>query len=141
MKYLVPLESLVRQLDRFKPDDLYERCALIVREIDNYRWYIHELPNVHSEPEFRYAISKTDTMEFWATSGRRALLVGYFHTHNGRGREEWIPSAKDLKSAAQHPSVVHAVYHPFTRRLTFYNQHGWSYYTRTRPKWRHASDH
>lgn len=103
--------------ERFKPEDEYERCGLIL----GVGRYI-ELPNTHDSPEDNFSILARDVYE--ATVHQDNEWLGFWHTHPGRDRTQWEPSINDVNTAGRLRNYIHVVYHPFTRRLTTYDEIG-----------------
>lgn len=107
-------------LHRYGWDDPNERCGIIVRA----PWGTHfiELPNRHPQPEHRFSIRAGDIK----TALKRypdIELLGFFHTHPGDKSME-RPSTRDLHIAAQMRDYLHAMYHPWTRQLVWYDHTG-----------------
>lgn len=116
---------LAQQLQRFSPDDAEERCGLLIgvpHTIDPT--VMREVPNAHPIPGLHFRILTSDVERVTALIGPRRSVVGVIHTHPGRDRDGWYPSADDLVRASAMPDKMHAVYHPYTRRFTTYNRRG-----------------
>jgi proteasome lid subunit RPN8/RPN11 len=114
---------LARQLRRFSPDDEYERCGLLV----GIPWaqsitVMREVTNVHQDPATNFRVLMTDVLRVQALVAPTRSVLGVIHTHPGRDRDGWRPSASDLLKADY--GKVHVVYHPYTRRLTMYQSTG-----------------
>lgn len=115
--------------ERFKPDDEYERCGLILG-VDRYI----ELPNAHDTPEDNFTILAKDVFD--ATWKYDNEWYGFWHTHPGRDRTQWEPSINDVNTAWRLHNYMHLVYHPFTRRLTRYDGTGVSSITHIKYRFR-----
>lgn len=112
---------LGRQLGRFSADDPYERCGYILfRGPWEKQWIsLVEVENLADDP------TSNAKMRFQPhRPGHRNFVAGTFHTHPGRDRYGGYPSDRDILTAAREPSLLGAVYHPYTRRLAIYDWRG-----------------
>jgi proteasome lid subunit RPN8/RPN11 len=135
-------EHLAHQLQRFSPDDPYERCGFLLSRRFGTPLSLREVPNSHPEPATNFRITDdlykeaVRTFSMSKRPGRPRSVVGVFHTHPHRGLwEDVFPSASDLAGAAKWPYFVHLVYHPFTRRLTQYAGEGIIKSFHLKPRW------
>lgn len=115
------------QFGRFDPADRYERCGFLFSQRYGSHVSFVEIDNAHLDPATNFSIRRQDyarvMKQYWLKPGVRGV-VGILHTHPGYDRDGWYPSANDFLTASQHSSLVHTVYHPYTRRVTIYNMHG-----------------
>jgi proteasome lid subunit RPN8/RPN11 len=125
------LLSLQHQLQRFTPDDPYERCGFIWSRRYGTPFSLREVLNTHPEPETNFRIDSglvREALKTYSLSrapGRPRSIVGVFHTHPGRGTgADAHPSANDFLAASRHPQFIWVIWHPYTRRLTAYADHG-----------------
>lgn len=130
-------DHLAHQLRRVRPDDLYERCGFLFSKRYGNPLSFREVANTHPEPadHFRIAQADYDRAMQTFTLGAQMGVVGVLHTHPGWDRESWYPSADDLAGAAKWPALIHMVYHPYTRRLVWYQASGLRDVFHLKPRW------
>lgn len=115
---LVPdLALLGRQLRQFSPDDPYERAG-VIQWTSKRSLRLHELENEHDDPEkqFRVNIRRAE----W----RGVEFFGFWHTHNGRDRDDCVLSQQDKDTALDWWPYINMMYHPYTRTLIWYQASG-----------------
>lgn len=120
-------EHLSHQLQRFGPDDPYEQCGFLFSRRYGTPISFREVPNSHPESWHKFRIAMPlyhQAMASFTLKPAERGVVGILHTHPGRDRDDWYPSASDHAGAAQWPELMHLVYHPFTRRLTWFHGGG-----------------
>ena len=126
------------QAQRFSPDDPHERCGFLMSRRYNAPISMLETHNVSPYPWMKFVIASRDYNRvkdsYTLKPGVRGV-VGVWHTHPGRDRETWFPSASDLAGAARHPELIHVLYHPFTRRLTVFSARGITESFHLPPRW------
>lgn len=114
---------LLSQLNRFSPDDQYERCGMLM----GYQGRIHlrEFPNRHPEPEHSFRIMHEDALayrKYWYLRDHY-LWLGWFHTHPGYDPVNRDPSDKDYEQAKDN-TLSYYLWFPAHRILTSYSRNG-----------------
>lgn len=122
---------VARQMGRFSADDPEERCGFLVAHSKSTEVSFREVPNTHEDPAGNSRISIAAIKE---QQSRPGVIYGVLHTHPGRHLVDLFPSATDLAGAARWPTLIHVLYHPYTRSLVIYRGRGVIYRYRVRAK-------
>lgn len=130
-------ENLGHQLQRFSPDDLVERCGVLIADDDWNLVSLRETKNSHPYPADKFRISKRGYhfVDLLWSEHPEIRVAGIFHTHPGRDKDGWVPSPQDVAGAVGMPDLIHVVYHPFTRWLTLFSGRGMVTSFHLKPKW------
>lgn len=114
--------EVLDHLAAYSTDEQFERCGIIVTK-SGVTSFI-EVPNHHFDKRRRFTIVTRDVKRaLRAHEAGDRDLVGFFHTHPGPDSMR-RPSTRDLWMAGQLSSYLHAVYHPYSGALIWYDGTG-----------------
>lgn len=113
MELVIPKEELAL----FHRATFRERCGILVRRPGNLV-RIWEVPNHSSDDNDSYVIYRSDLISVKNQISDSESILGFFHTHLSHHYPG--PSDKDFEGARIYPEYLNAVYHPRTKRLTWY---------------------
>lgn len=114
--------QVLDHLAAYATDERFERCGIIVTK-SGVTSFI-EVPNRHIDPTHRFTIIRRDVKTaLIAHEAGDQDLAGFFHTHPGPDSMR-RPSTRDLWTAGRLPAYLHAVYHPYSGALTWYDGTG-----------------
>lgn len=81
-----------------------------------------EVPNRHPEPSHRFLIRAGDVKRALANR-TNSVVLGYFHTHPG-DQSMSRPSTRDFYVAGRNRELLHAMYHPWSHALVWFDHTG-----------------